>query len=98
MRSDALKEDFLFKLEIARNEVEPKSLPSVVTLTPEALQDLLLPLLRFAVSTDNIYRKSSPLKLGEDFSTKLTVIDDPTLDNMVMSREFDGEGLPSRKV
>jgi Predicted Zn-dependent proteases and their inactivated homologs len=98
MRSDALKEDFLFKLEIAKNEVEPKSLPSVVTLTPEALQDLLLPLLRFAVSTDNVYRKSSPLKLGEDFGTKFTVIDDPTLDEMIMSREFDGEGLPSRKV
>jgi PmbA protein len=97
VKSQAVKEEFLYKLEIARKEVEPTKLPDVVTLTPEALQDLLLPLLRYAVSTDTIYRGASPLKLGEDFGSKLTIVDDPTIDNMIMSREFDGEGLPSKR-
>ena len=93
---DEVKDEFLTKLEIARQRAELANSPDTVTLTPTAVGELLVPLLRHAVSTEAIYRGNSPLKLNEVFSEKLTIVDNPHIPEAPGSRSFDGEGLPSK--
>ena len=94
--SDAVKDEFLARLEIAKQRAELKNPPDTVTLTPTAVEELLVPLLRHAVSTEAVFRGNSPLKLNDVFSEKLTIVDNPLIPEAPGSRNFDGEGLPSK--
>lgn len=84
------------KVMITREKIKLEERPKSIVFTPKAVYNLVFPLLRHAVSLENQYRQRTPLKEGEEINDKLRIIDDPTIQESVYSRSFDGEGQPSK--
>ncbi|MHA1710637.1 MAG: TldD/PmbA family protein [Candidatus Freyarchaeota archaeon] len=81
-----------------------KKIPSgvfPVVLTQPALSDLVYYTLINGVKADYVQRERSALrgKIGEKVASKLvTIYDDGLLDGGLLTRRFDGEGVPSQKT
>ncbi len=72
-----------------------------VIIHPNVMNELLTTLLGPAVSAEEVQKGRSPLKgrLGEEvFSREFTVIDEGTEGRFPGSREFDDEGVPTRRL
>jgi PmbA protein len=87
------------KLELARELATIRSGTIPVLFSPTGATVLGLPLM-LGLDGKNVYRRVSPMagKLGEKlFDSKLTVVDDPTLDGRPGSAPYDDEGVPRRR-
>ncbi len=93
---DEIKEDIKFRVNITKNRQKfDKKIDSVV-LTPKAISELLVPLLSYAISQENSYRRKTPLKEDMDIKSGLKITDDPTINGSLYSRSFDSEGQQSK--
>ncbi|MDY7041072.1 MAG: TldD/PmbA family protein [Chloroflexota bacterium] len=87
------------KLELARELTTIRSGVMPVLFSPKGTTVLSLPLM-LGLDGKNVYRRVSPMagKLGEKlFDSKLTMVDDPTLDGRPGSAPYDDEGVPRRR-
>lgn len=89
------------QLEWAKDQavVSAKTLP--VIFTPNGVASALINPLMVAFNGKTVLEGASPLgsRLGEPvFDSKLTLIDDATIDYRPGSHPFDGEGVPSRRT
>jgi len=87
------------KLELARELTTIRSGTMPVLFSPTGATVLGLPLM-LGLDGKNVYRHISPMagKIGEKlFDSKLTVVDDPTLDGRPGSAPYDDEGVPHRR-
>ncbi|WP_240938922.1 TldD/PmbA family protein [Metallosphaera hakonensis] len=89
-----LKEETISKVRLTIDRVKLDSKPKRVVLNSKAVSELLYPLLAYSVNAENVYRKKSPLSVGEIYGN-ITVVDDPHDDKSDYSRSFDGEGQPT---
>jgi len=86
------------KLELARELTTIHSGTMPVLFSPKGSTVLGLPLM-LGLDGKNVYRRVSPMagKVGQKlFDSKLTVVDDPTLDGRPGSAPYDDEGVPRR--
>ena len=84
-----------------RNKDIPDTKNICLVLHPEALAELIDNSLGFAISSENVQAGKSVLagKLGERiFDKRITIVDDSTSGNLLCSRPFDDEGVPSMKT
>jgi PmbA protein len=91
-----LIEEVKAKVDATKNREKIKGKVDALILTPKAVAELVFPLLSHAVSRENQFRGKSPLRQGMQVNEGLKVFDDPTLQDSVYSRSFDGEGQGSR--
>lgn len=87
------------KLELARELTTIRSGTMPVLFSPMGSTVLGLPLM-LGLDGKNVYRRISPMagKVGQKlFDSKLTVVDDPTLDGRPGSAPYDDEGVPRRR-
>jgi PmbA protein len=87
------------KLELACELTTICSGTMPVLFSPKGATVLGLPLM-LGLDGKNVYRRISPMagKIGEKlFDSKLTVVDDPTLDGRPGSAPYDDEGVPKRR-
>jgi PmbA protein len=87
------------KLELARELTTIHSGTMPVLFSPTGATVLGLPLM-LGLDGKNVYRRVSPMagKVGGKlFDSKLTVVDDPTLDGRPGSAPYDDEGVPRRR-
>ncbi|MEM4146389.1 MAG: TldD/PmbA family protein [Metallosphaera sp.] len=94
---ELLKEEVINKVKITKSREKLDRKSDVIILTTKALSELLHPLLAYSVNAENVYRKRTPLNLGEEYGS-LSVIDNPREERSEFSRSFDGEGQPTSSI
>ncbi|BBL48157.1 MULTISPECIES: TldD/PmbA family protein [Metallosphaera] len=95
---EELKDTVVEKVNITKSRVKLQEKPKRVILDTKAISELFHPLLSYSVNGENVFRKRSPLDLGQTYG-KITVVDNPRDERSELSRSFDGEGqATSQKV
>jgi PmbA protein len=87
------------KLRLAQRSAHIRSGRMPVLFSPSGSLVLALPLM-LGLDGKNVYTRTSPMaaKVGEKlFDSKLTVLDDPTLDGRFGSAPYDDEGVAHRR-
>jgi PmbA protein len=94
-----LKEELARKLEWAKNIVPFEAGAYPVIFTPYEVPFILNPVIE-SLNGKAIHKKMSPWcdKLGQEvLDSRITIIDDGSLDNSWTSKPFDAEGTPTRR-
>ncbi|MCG3108611.1 hypothetical protein L3N51_00895 [Metallosphaera sp. J1] len=91
IQTDELKESVVEKVSVTKSRIKLETKPSRIVLNTKAISELLYPLLSYSVNGENVYRKRSPLDLGQVYGM-ITVVDNPRNEKSELSRSFDGEG------
>ncbi|MGC9048191.1 MAG: TldD/PmbA family protein [Caldisphaera sp.] len=95
---DKIIKSILEKTEIMKNRRKINKKFDYIIFTQKAIDELVVPLLNYGFSLENSYRNRTPFKLNDFLESKISITDDPLIPYFSWSREFDGEGLPSKRV
>lgn len=95
---DRIRNSLEEKIDAVKRQIAlPRRFDEVV-FTPKAVAATISGLVASSFSGENLFRGITPMKERLDLRNSISLIDDPFVKDSIFSRNFDGEGMPKRKI